>query len=194
MVDRRPTPTILTFTAKLVSRNRDYALRDFIIAFFVEDSSFMIMERVVRNSGFRGGEFLHRTQADNPSARGAYRPDEVAIGSLVTMSGWTFELTGASEEMLKTMEAKTEIFTRSDLSTLIRGWIDVLKPRAEQLRAAFAERDGKGHGRVPSAGARLILTDYGAQFDPQEWVMVGRRFQSANTGEFVYGDFLAHLG
>jgi hypothetical protein len=80
MVDRRPNPTILQFTAKLVTKNKDDALRDFVVAFFVEDSSFMITERVVRNSGFRGGKFLNRTKIDNPQTRAPFQPDEVTVG------------------------------------------------------------------------------------------------------------------
>jgi hypothetical protein len=55
MVDNRPPPTLVSFTASLISDNRDDALRDFIVAFFVEDGSFSVVEKVVPNSGFQIG-------------------------------------------------------------------------------------------------------------------------------------------
>jgi hypothetical protein len=193
MVDRRPTPTILHFTAKLVSRNKDDGLRDFVVAFFVEDSSFMITERVVRNSGFRGGKFLNRVKVDNPTTNSPYRPDEVVVGATITVGGWSFDLTGASEEALKKMEAKPETFVRSDLSALILPLITQLKPTVSELRAAFLAKDKKKHGKIPSVDARDVLAEFDVTFGTQEWVTLQRRFQFSTTNEFLYEDFLSLL-
>jgi hypothetical protein len=193
MVDRRPAPTILTFTAKLVSSIKDDGLRDFVVAFFVEDSSFMITERVVRNSGFRGGKFLNRTKIDNPATKAPYTPEEVTVGSTIFIGGWWFDLTGASEEALKTMEANPDRFTRSDLSALMRPLIADLKPKGKDLRSALLALDKKKHGKLPSADVRDVLADFGVTFETQEWLTLQRRFQFATTDLFLYEDFLALL-
>jgi hypothetical protein len=191
MVDRRPNPTILHFTAKLISKNKDDGLRDFVVAFFVEDSSFMITERVVRNSGFRGGKFLNRVRADNPRTNAPYKPDEVTVGSTVYVGGWGFELTSASEESLKKMEAKPDTFVRSDLSALILPLIGDIRPKIGEIRTALEEKDKTGHGKLPHAEVRDVLEQFGVTFGTQEWLTIERRFQFSNSGEFLYLDFLA---
>jgi hypothetical protein len=191
MVDRRPHPTILHFTAKLVTRNKDDALRDFVVAFFVEDSSFMITERVVRNSGFRGGKFLNRTKIDNPQTRAPFQPDEVTVGSTIQLGGWYFHLTGASEEALKKMEANPDVFVRSDLSASLLPLLKQVKPKIEELRTELKGRDKSGHGKLPHAEVREVLEQFGITFGTQEWLTLERRFQFSNSGQFLYDDFLA---
>jgi hypothetical protein len=99
MVDLRPNPTIIGFMAKLVTDRSDDAIRKFIVAFYPEDSSFSVFEKFIRNSGFLGGKFLQRTKATIPGTNLPYTAEQIAIGSTVSIIGWTFRLIGAGASM-----------------------------------------------------------------------------------------------
>jgi hypothetical protein len=194
MVDRRPPPTILSFYAKLVSSNRDDELREFVVAFFLEDSSFCINELVIPNSGFKGGRFLVRTKEVNPETNAPYAADDITVGAIVTIREWKFLLVSATEGALRTMEAKSDKFTRSDLSALIVPLITDLKPRLGELRAAFVRRDKYKRGRLKNDEVRNILDEFGFKMDAQQWITLSRRFQFADSDTFRYNDLLAHIG
>lgn len=193
MVDNRPPPTVLPFVATLVSSNRDDALREFIVSFYVEDSSFSVMEKVIPNSGFPGGKFLSRLKATNPETGGPYQPDDVTIGSDVKIGGWTFHLKGATEGTLKTMEAKSDIFTRSDLASFLLPIIPKLKPRASDLRTAFVRRDRLRRGRIPRQDIPDVLAEFDVTLSEQELITLFRRFQFADSDMFEYDPFLQLL-
>lgn len=185
--------TILSFTATLVSKNRDDALREFVVAFYADDSSFSVMEKVIPNSGFPGGKFLQRTKAINPETNEPYQPDEVSIGRDITLGGWRFHLKSASEGTLKTMEAKSDIFTRSDLFNVILSVSDQLKPKINDLKTAFARRDKTHRGRVKQSDVGDVLEEFGVNLGEQELITLFRRYQFADSDMFEYNDFLAAL-
>jgi hypothetical protein len=191
MVDRRPPQTILSFHAKLVSSNRDDILRQFIIAFHLEDGCISIQEAVIPNSGFRGGRFLQRTKLPNPDTGAPFAPDDLTVGAVVTIANWKFELVGASEGTLRTMEAKADKFTRSDLSGVIVPLIGELRPRLGEIRAALLKKDKYKRGRARNEDVRDVLESFGVKFGPQEWTTLVRRFQFADSDTFRYNDFLA---
>ena len=192
-MDPSNPPTILSFTATLISNNRDDALREFVVAYYLEDSSFSVMEKVIPNSGFPGGKFLQRTKSINPETNEPYQPDEVNIGSDITLGGWRFHLKSASEGTLKTMEAKSDIFTRSDLSNVILSVSDKLKPHVDDLKTAFARKDKTHRGRVKQADVGDILDEFDVHLGEQEMITLFRRFQFADSDMFEYNDFLATI-
>ncbi|OHT15187.1 hypothetical protein TRFO_14375 [Tritrichomonas foetus] len=192
-MDTRPPPTILSFTATLISNNRDDALREFIVAFYVEDSSFSVMEKVIPNSGFPGGKFLQRTKVINPETMQPYQPDEVSIGRDVTLGGWKFHLKSASEGTLRTMEAKSDIFTRSDLCSVLLPLNRELKSRVSDLKTAFARRDKTHRGRVRREEVAEVLEEFNVNLGEQELITLFRRFQFADSELFEYNDFLETL-
>lgn len=191
MVDIRPPQTILSFTATLVSNNRDDALREFIVAYFVDDCSFSVMEKVIPNSGFPGGKFLQRTKAKNPETGECYQPDDITIGAIVTLSGWKFQLKDATEGTLKAMEAKSDMFTRSDLANVLVPIIPKLKQRVGDLKVAFQRCDRLKKGRVPRAQVAEILAEFDVNLGPQELITLFRRFQFADSDQFEYTNFIA---
>jgi hypothetical protein len=192
-MDLRTPPTLLSFIAKLVSRNRDDALREFIVSFYLEDSSFAVMEKVIPNSGFPGGKFLNRTKVTNPETNAPYRADDVTIGLDVQIGAWTFHLKAASEGTLRTMEARADQFVRSDLATIILPLRPDLKPRIDDLRTAFMRRDKLKRGRVKRDDLAPILGDFNVKLGVQELLTLFRRFQFADSDLFEYNDFLAAL-
>lgn len=189
-MDNRPAPTILSFNSTLVSNNRDDALREFIVAFFVEDSSFSVVEKVIPNSGFPGGKFLQRAKAKNPATDAPYDPDDITIGAEVTIGGWHFRLKSATEGTLKLMEAKSDMFSRSDLAAVIIPLISALKPRVEELRRVFQRQDTRKKGRVPFDDVGPILKGFHVGLGDQELTTLIRRFQFADSNMFEYEDFL----
>jgi hypothetical protein len=194
MVDNRPPPTLVSFTATMISNNRDDALREFIVAFFVEDSSFSVVEKVVPNSGFQGGKFLNRTKVLNPATGKRYEPDEVTIGMDVAIGGWKFHLKSASEGTLKTMEAHSDQFSRSDLSGLILPVQAQLLAKKEQLKAAFERRDARKKGRIERSQIARVMAEFGVTLGEQEVLTLFRRFQFADSDLFEYNEFLSMLG
>lgn len=190
MVDTRPPQTILSFTATLISNNRDDALREFIVAYFVEDSSFSVMEKVIPNSGFPGGKFLQRTKAKNPETGDLYQPYDITIGADITLCGWKFHLKEATEGTLKTMEAKSDMFTRSDLASVLVPIIPKLKSRIGDLKIAFQRCDRLKKGRIPKNQVADILSEFDVTLGQQELITLCRRFQFADSDQFEYTSFL----
>jgi hypothetical protein len=191
MVDLRPPPTAVSFKAKLVSTNANDGVREFIVTFFVEDSSFSIAEKAIRNSGFRGGKFLQRTKSTNPDSGLPYSPEDVVAGTTIFVNGWRFHLFEATEGSIKMMEAKPDIFTRSDLSAIILSIRGTFRQRAKEIRSAFALRDADKRGRVKNEVVPDVLGKFGVTLGQQELLTLLRRFQFADTDDFVYPDFLS---
>lgn len=190
MVDLRPPPTIVSFTAQLISQNRDDALREFIVAYWVDTKQFSVVEKVVPNSGFPGGKFLQKTLYNNPDTGVPYEPDQVTIGKDVILGGWHFHLTSATEGSLKTMEARTDLFTRSDLYEIIEPLTKQLKGKANDLKTAFMRRDKQRRGRIHRNDLGSVLEDFRVRLGEQELVTLFRRFQFADSDMFEYNDFL----
>jgi hypothetical protein len=191
MVDLRPSPTAVSFKAKLVSTNANDAVREFIVAFFVEDSSFSVTEKAIRNSGFRSGKFLQRTKSTNPDTGLPDTPEDVVAGTTIFVNGWRFHLSEAMEGSLKMMEAKSDVFARSDLSAIILSVRPTLRPKAKEIRSAFALRDADKRGRVKNEVVADVLGKFGVALGSQELVTLLRRFQFADTDYFAVPDFLS---
>jgi hypothetical protein len=192
-MDLRVPPTVVSFIGTIVSNNRDDALREFIISFYLEDSSFAIVEKVVPNSGFAGGRFLTRTQVKNPATNTGYRADDVTVGRDVVIGAWVFHLHSANEGSLRTMEAKSDQFARSDLSAIIGPLRPKLKPHLNDLKTAFLRQDKLKRGRVKNEYVASILADFDVLIGGQELITLQRRFQFAGSDWFQYSDFLASL-
>jgi hypothetical protein len=151
------------------------------------------MEKVVPNSGFQGGKFLSRTKTKNPETNAPYRADDVTIGLDVRIGAWTFHLKSAGEGTLRTMEAKSDQFVRSDLASIVLPLRDDLKPRVNDLRTSFMRRDKLKRGRVKIDQIAEILGEYDVKLGEQELLTLFRRFQFADSDLFEYNDFLATL-
>ena len=80
---RPKTTTVLSFNATIISNNTDDQLREFMVNFCIENSSFAVYEKVVPNSGFPGGKFIKESKATSPETGKPYTPDEVHIGATI---------------------------------------------------------------------------------------------------------------
>ncbi|KAH0790196.1 putative flagellar microtugule protofilament ribbon protein [Histomonas meleagridis] len=185
--------TILSFIAKLISNNRDDDLREFIVAYFLEEKAFSVVEKVVPNSGFPGGKFLQKSKINNPKTGKPYQPEEVGIGEEVNLNGWRFKLIGATEGTLRAMEANSETFSRSDLASFLLPISEKLKHKTNDLRMAFQEKDKFKRGRVQRDQVDPILSKFGINLGPQESITLFRRYQFADSNLFEYNDFIDNI-
>ena len=189
--------TILSYTASIVSNNVDDNLREFMVNYCVEDSTFAIYEKVVPNSGFPGGKFLKETKALNPLTNKPYKPEDVEVGKEIVVNGWKFHLNVASEGTLKTIEAKSDtMFTNSSISSIILPLRKKLGKKGsktyEDIHNAFLEYDPRKKGRVSKEQMRDVLVNKaGANIGEQELLILFRKYQFAGADLFQYEKFLS---
>lgn len=193
LMDLRPPPTILQFAATLVSRNPEDRSREFVISFFVEEHAFSIAERTIPNSGFTGGKFLGKTVVNNPKTGKPYEPSDIFIGTTVEIAGRKFILQEASEEALKTMEAKSDIFARSDLAGIMDRIRAETKGKAPTILVEFQKLDTRRRGRVSLTDVQSVLAKFNIKLDDQEFLTLFRRFQHLDSEFFLYQDFVSGL-
>lgn len=189
-MDLSPPPTVLSFVSKMISKNREDALREFIVAYNLSDKMFSVMEREVPNSGFPAGKFLNRTKCVNPNTGCPYEPEELFIGTEITLCGWVFKLVEATEGTLKAMEAHSDVFSRSDLFTILNSIISKLEGKKSTVEAAFQRHDKTGRSMVDKKDMRNVLRDFGVELEEQEFLTLFRRYQFADSDRFLYEDFL----
>lgn len=188
-----PQPIVLTFTAKMVSNNSDDALREFQLTFQADTSMFAVYEKQVPNSGFPGGKFIRATKINNPETGKPYKPDEVTLGKDVVLNGWKFHLAEASEGTLKSMETHSDMFTRSNSTSIMLGLTKAFRGKIDQVTAEFQRDDPNNHGRVKQSRCKEILEQFNANLGEQELLTLFRQYSFANTDEFKYRDFLTNF-
>ena len=192
-MDLRPPPTVLQFAATLISRNPEDRSREFVISFYVEDHAFAISERTIPNSGFAGGKFLGKTVVNNPKTGKPYEASDVFIGTTVEIASRKFILQEASEAALKTMEAKSDIFERSDLAGIMDRIREENKGKAPQILVEFQKLDKRRRGRVTLPEVQSVFATFGIKLDDQQFLTLFRRFQYIDSDMFLYQDFVSGL-
>lgn len=191
MADVRPRPTILQFAATLQSQKPEDKIREFVVAYYMEESAFEIFERHIPNSGFRGGKFMQKSVCKKLSGE-LYEPKDIYIGAILDLNNWKFVLQEASEDALKTMEAKSDIFVKSDLSELIRICRTKIGTKVPELLVAFQKKDAKKRGSIHMEETQGVLDQFGLAFGDQECLTLLRRYQ-VNGMEFDYQAFVEDL-
>lgn len=190
MSDQSP---VLSFSASLISNNRDDQLRDFVIIYTLNDQSFAVMEKVVPNSGFPGGRFLQKMQTVNPETGYPYEPSELKIGTDLTLCGWRFHIYAASEGTLNTMEALADTFQESNLNEIMLRIRSELKPKISDFKTKITRMDKQKRGKIPKDDLFNALDEFGITVSPQEEITIFRRYQFADSSLFEYGDFIQFL-
>jgi hypothetical protein len=190
-MDVRPAPTVLQFSASMISDNKADRTRNFIVSYTVDDRSFTVFEKVVPNSGFAGGKFLQKCVCTNPKTGKPYEPKDIYIGAKINLEGWNFVLQEASELALKSMEARPDVFIKCDLSKIIEKMRGMLRHKAPQLLVAFQRRDTRKRLRVSLVVLQEVLQEFGIVMADQEFLTLFRRYQF--NDEFQYQDFVEAL-
>jgi hypothetical protein len=193
MVDIRPPATILQFCATLESRRPEDKLREFVVAYYLQDRAFVVYETRVPNSGFRGGKFMQKQVLTNPKTGAPYEPREIYVGARLDLAGWIFVLQEASEDALKVMEAHSDVFVKCDLSALLALVRERLAGRAPQLLVEFQKKDTKKRRRLSLLDIQDVLGNFGLTFGDQEFLTIFRRYQVGQTDQFDYEQFVRNL-
>ena len=188
---RPKTTTVLSFNATIISNNTDDQLREFMVNFCIENSSFAVYEKVVPNSGFPGGKFIKESKATSPETGKPYTPDEVHIGATIVVNGWKFKLGKPSEATLKIIESRPETFTMSNMKTIREPFNRRMKGHRDEIEKSFAECDPHNHGKVTRDQLRQILEKNNISLGEQEFLILFRKYQFAGSELFLYKDFLA---
>jgi hypothetical protein len=189
----RPNRAVLSYSATLVSSNSNDRLRDFLVTFYAEDSTFVVGEKAVFNSGFRAGRFINRTTAVNPATGRPYRPDEVTLGSEVTINCWRFRLTEASEASLRAMEERPDAFPQSNIAVIVQKIQSKLSGRVAELRSRIEALDPEKSGRVQTVRILEVMTEFGVALTDQESLTIYRKYAYGEQGLLCYGDFLSNF-
>ena len=160
-MDIRPPPTVLQFSASMISDNKADRGRSFVVSYTVDDKSFTVFEKVVPNSGFRGGKFLQKCVCTNPETGKPYEPKDIYLGAKLNLEGWKFILQEASEAALKTMESRPDVFIKSDLSLIISKLRKMLAGQSPKMLVAFQKKDTRKRLRVTLVELQEVLAEFG---------------------------------
>lgn len=185
----------LFFNASLVSDRIDDKLRNFIVSYYKDDSSFSVTETEVCNSGFPAGKLIGKRKFTNPDTGNYFTPDEVMIGQVINLDGFKFKIEGATPGTLNMMEADPDTFSKSDLSKIMLETSKDVKYKVSDLKREFENIDKSIHkgftkGRVTFNDARKIFDSNNLYMDEQTRLTVLRRYQFADVEDFMYNDFL----
>lgn len=168
-------------------------MREFVVAYYVEDRAFAITEKVIPNSGFKGGKFMQKTVINNPKTGQPYEPKDIYIGAQVDIGGRIFCLQEASEDALKVMEARSDVFPKCDLATLMSIIRERLKGKQPELLVQFQKIDKNKRGYVPLLDFQNILANNGITMGDQEFLTLFRRYQYRDYDKCDYQEFVENL-
>lgn len=193
MVDLKPPPVLLSFSATLVSNQKEDNFRDFVVTYYYYDRAFSVTERTVPNSGFKGGKFLQKKVIINPETNLTYEPKDIYIGAIIKIDGWIFQLQEASEHTLKIMEALSDEFIRSDIQKTFILMKNIVKGKVSEILVEFQKLDHFRNEWVTALEFQSVLRNFGVILADQEFLTVFRRFHYPGTDHFDYPEFCKHL-
>ena len=87
---------VYKWSAKVITTSVLDTGRRFIIALYPADDTMAVFEVSIRNSGFKGGQFLRRDKY-HTSAGAEYTPPDFAAGRRVTILSHVFEVLGGAD-------------------------------------------------------------------------------------------------
>lgn len=178
-----PSLPELVFEAKMESDDPNNADRTFIIRFSQDDDEIKIWENP--SDGYNGGFFY-------VSPRG--RPKKPAdpslpyLGNSITVNGVTFILTEASDSTFNAMEARSDVYPFSDLSTVVQEINKAINKT--DLESKFKELDTEKTERIPLEMAKKALEELLPAFNRHQIATILRRYRYYMTNLFAYGEFL----
>jgi hypothetical protein len=183
----------LSYLATLITSNANDRLREFVVNFSVEDATFSVSEKHIRNSGFLGGRFMRATKAISPDTGQPYRAEDVGLGQEVVLNSWRFHLHEASEGTLRAMENHPEQFPKADVGAILQSLRKPLRGKGNEIKRKLEEFDPERHGRVETGHVVDALAQYGVELGEQELLTVYRQYAFGETCLFCYPEFLEHF-
>ncbi|XP_068244018.1 EF-hand domain-containing family member C2-like [Palaemon carinicauda] len=106
--------TILRFGARLVTDKEKDRDREFIINFYIFDSTVSVFEIPRLNSGLRAGMFLSRGLVAKGESGQYVKGQDLFAGNVITLNSHTFYITHADEFTLNFMEKHADEFPQAN--------------------------------------------------------------------------------
>nr|XP_053627062.1 EF-hand domain-containing family member C2-like isoform X1 [Cherax quadricarinatus] len=110
---------ILRFGAHLVTDKEKDREREFVINFYVYDSTISVYEIPKINSGMRAGMFLGRSLVVEPGGAGHLDGQHLYAGATVTLNSHVFRLTHADEFTHNYMEEHADEFPQANYNVAL---------------------------------------------------------------------------
>mmetsp|Transcript_93153 Transcript_93153/g.266146 ORF Transcript_93153/g.266146 Transcript_93153/m.266146 type:complete len:623 (+) Transcript_93153:66-1934(+) len=151
--------------------------REFVLQYFLVDSTLAIREPFRRNSGIVGGNFFRRGQDPVRTNGGVYlEAKDFYIGSKIAVAGFVFVITDSDDATLKYMERKESVFPYSSYALVMNSWGSTMQGALDDdsIYKACAEA-GEDGGYLTMDGLKSLLTMYNCTFVDQELITVVRK-------------------
>ncbi|ETN65018.1 EF-hand domain-containing family member C2 [Anopheles darlingi] len=185
----------LRFGAQMVSNVPENNDRFFVISYHLSDDTISVYEIPIRNSGFRGGEFIKRRKLflpnqdlRNASRPACYRPQHFYLGAAVRLQDHQFRLTNADIYALQFMEQHCEEYPLSNVGKIVQKLRDALQPHYKQYIARHMGKvvqmkiDGQVVSTVTYESLRDMLIELlGESIVDQEIVTLCRMFSAESS-------------
>ncbi|XP_050731460.1 EF-hand domain-containing family member C2-like [Eriocheir sinensis] len=185
---------ILRFGAKLVTDNERDKGREFVINFYVYDSTISVYELPKINSGMRAGMFLGRGLVV-ASEGGHVGVDHLYMGAILTLNSHVFRLTHADEFTLRYMEEHADEFTQASYNVALdeaRRCLGHHQLTALLHKLAANDPAKTGFVPIPLATAALARELSGCRLTEQQVVSLVRRHRRLNATPLTAQD-LTHV-
>ncbi|XP_066968607.1 EF-hand domain-containing family member C2-like [Macrobrachium rosenbergii] len=111
--------TILRFGARLVTDKEKDREREFVINFYVFDSTVSVFEVPRLNSGMRAGMFLSRGLVVKGESGECVKGQDLYAGNVITLNSHTFYITHADEFTLNFMEKHADEFPQANYNVAL---------------------------------------------------------------------------
>ncbi|XP_063872418.1 EF-hand domain-containing family member C2-like [Scylla paramamosain] len=185
---------ILRFGAHLVSDDERDRNRDFVVNFYIYDSTISVFELPKLNSGRRAGMFLGRGLVVAPEG-GHVGVDHLYMGATLSLNSHVFRLTHADEFTLRYMEEHADEFTQASYNVALDEARRCLGHHdLTAILHRLAESDPSKTGFVSSflVISSLAKALSGSKLSEQQVVSLVRRHRRLNATPLT-GQDLAHL-
>ena len=180
---------VLNFSARLISKKKDDALRKFVVSFYLFDQTMQIFESPEPNSGFQAGKFLQKCRPRNEETGHLFTPQDFYVGAKIKVVGRVFELTDAAELAFGLMESNPDEFPESDISIILPKVKGIALSKGWDLRNMFEK---EVHRKVVTTdAAKSVMMKFVPDITKHAAITVARAFD--RDGEFQYEDMLKYL-
>ena len=176
---------ILIFKAKLISDFPADQDREFMIQYFLKEQMLQITENKSPKNGFSGGRFLNKMKVKNPETNNFYGDRDFSVGSILEVSGRTFELVDAPEYTYCLMESTPEKFIVSDMQYSVEKLGQFANNNGIDLSSVFDSKDPANTSFISKSDIEQILFSYSPAFPKHCAMTIIRRFTDKDKFDYV---------
>lgn len=163
--------------------------RKFVIQYFLEDDTVQIREPPIRNSGHKGGIFLSRCKLETHDESEPLRPQDIFLGSTISIHTHKFDIHDCDQFTFKYMEANPSLWKYSDISYVNQK----LKSKKEVIQKIILRSPALGNKNIDVEGLNNILLESGLVLTRQETWTTFRAIDTYRNGSIRLTKFLRYL-